>query len=61
MRMSIRSAMPISSIRTATADERSHQNLVTTRAVGIVSLLTGILLVFIGFATTRRAAEGRAP
>lgn len=40
-------------------NERAHQNLVTIRSVGIVGVLVGILLLFIGFVGTRRAAEAR--
>lgn len=43
----------------AAADERAHQNLVTIRSVGVLSVLTGIALVSIGFVGTRRAAERR--
>lgn len=43
----------------AASDERSHQNLVTIRSVGVVTVLAGTLLLVIGFVGTRRAAEGR--
>jgi hypothetical protein len=41
----------------ARKNERAHENLVTIRSMGIVSVLTGVALVFVGFVGTRRAAQ----